>query len=710
MHRFNRPTATLLRSAAVAAAFATITGGAPIAKAVAAPAAKTQETVVGLIVKPRPNTGRVLAAAIASNNVQALSQIAGVQLSAFRPMSNGAHVLHFGHRMALSEARAVAARLVRSGAVEYAEPDRILHTFGLTPTDSFYAMQWHYMAPDATNKGGANLPDAWSVTTGKSTVTVAVVDNGIRPHADLGPLLAGYDFVSDSFTANDGNGRDADPADPGDSAVANECYSGSPVTDSTWHGTHVAGTIFAQMNGTGVVGIAPGVHLLPVRVLGKCGGFESDVIDGMRWAAGLSVPSAPVNANPAGILNLSLGVSGTCSAAMQSAVTDIVNAGKTVIVAAGNYSAVGSTAPVAAPANCTGAIAVAAHAIDGDIADYSSVGPEIALSAPGGGCGYAVSSASGCGNFGPGSNDPGVLSTFNAGAAGPGADAYAYDVGTSMATPHVTGVAALMLSVKSLTPAELKSYLKSSARGFPAGVTCLTDANYQNKCGVGLLDGAAAVQAAVNAIIAPPPVVTAVAGSQVVAPSTTVSLEGSALAGNGRSIVSYSWAQLTGAPVAISGAGTSHATFSAPATGTYAFRLTATDNGGQSGSADVIVRVKSAPVLQPVPAQSVTVGNTLSFTVAATDADGDTPIFSADSLPQGATLSAGGVFNWPNAAPVGNYTMTYYANDNDASSAQGTVTIHVNAASSGGGGSLDGEWLLGLAFLALCLRVRRAVK
>lgn len=383
MHRFTRLTATLLRATAVTAAFMAIAGGAPIAwAATAATAAKAEETVVGLIVKPQSNTGRMLAAAITSNNVQALSQIAGVQLSAFRPMSNGAHVLHFGHRMALSEARAVAARLVRSGAVEYAEPDRILHAFGVTPTDPGYAMQWHYMAPDSTNKGGANLPNAWSVTTGNPTVTVAVVDSGIRPHVDLGALLPGYDFVSNSFIANDGNGRDADPADPGDYAAANECYSGSPANNSTWHGTHVAGTIFAKMNGDGVVGIAPGVRLLPVRVLGKCGGLESDVIDGMRWAAGLSVPSAPVNATPAAILNLSLGVSGTCSAAMQSAVTDIVNAGKAVIVAAGNYSTVGSAAPVAAPANCTGAIAVAAHAIDGDVADYSSVGPEIALSAP----------------------------------------------------------------------------------------------------------------------------------------------------------------------------------------------------------------------------------------------------------------------------------------------------------------------------------------
>jgi hypothetical protein len=180
--------------------------------------------------------------------------------------------------------------------------------------------------------------------------------------------------------------------------------------------------------------------------------------------------------------------------------------------------------------------------------------------------------------------------------------------------------------------------------------------------------------------------------SQVVAPNTTISLVGSATAEAPRIIKTYRWTQVTGAAVGvINNAGAASATFTSPATGTYSFMLTATDTTLRTGTATATVRVNSPPVLTAVAAQTVTVGNALTFAVGATDVDGDTPIFHSVSLPAGATLSAQGAFSWPGATPTGSYTMTYYASDPDAAdSAQGTVNITVAAVpvsnSSGGGG------------------------
>jgi serine protease len=150
-------------------------------------------------------------------------------------------------------------------------------------------------------------------------VVVAVLDTGITEHAEFsGMTVPGYDFISDVWTANDGDGRDADPRDPGDWVARNACYRGSPPSDSSWHGTHTAGTIGAASNNAmGVAGINWGVKILPVRVLGRCGGYTSDIADGMRWSAGLSVTGVPANANPAKVLNLSLGGSGSCGTTMQ---------------------------------------------------------------------------------------------------------------------------------------------------------------------------------------------------------------------------------------------------------------------------------------------------------------------------------------------------------------------------------------------------------
>lgn len=649
------------------------------AQAMQSASAANEEMVSRLIVKPRALAGAKLADSLQAFDASGLSRTANMPITVFRPMSNGAHVIKLDQPVTLSEARVIAERLMRNdSSVEFAEPDRIMYPTAVTPADPDYAtLQWHYFAPAGANLGGANLPDAWAVTQGSATINVAVIDTGYRPHADLGTaVLPGYDFITNPTTANDGDGRDTDAQDPGDWVALNECGAGSPASNSSWHGTHVAGTIAAAMNnGIGGTGVAPNVRILPVRVLGKCGGLTSDIADGMRWAAGLAVAGAPANPNPAQVLNMSLGATGACSATFQNAVTDVVNAGKVIVAAAGNDSS-----SVSSPANCTGVIAVTAHAIDGDNAWYANVGTEVAISAPGGGCGTLTHSAATCIDLSS-ANGPGVYSLMNTGITTPVADSYSAKSGTSTAASHVAGVVALMLSAKpALTPANIKSYLQSSARAHPAGTYCTTTTGV---CGSGLLDAAGAL----NVIPAAPPTVVLTSPSQVVAPNAVISLAGSATAEPPRVINTYSWTQLTGAAVIINNANTASATFTAPATGTYSFRLTATDNTSRSGTADATVRVNSAPVPAAIAPQTVVVGSALNFTVSATDVDGDTPIFHSVSLPAGATLSAQGAFSWPSATPVGSYTMTYYASDNDTNSANVTVDITIaSPASSGGGG------------------------
>ena len=630
-----------------------------------------EEIVSRLIVKPRARVGAGLAGALRAFDASGLSKTANVTMTVFRPMSGDGYVIKLDRPVTLSEARVIAERLMRNdSSVEFAEPDLRVYPTATTPADPGYLpYQWHYFAPAGTNLGGANLPNAWDVTKGSASITVAVIDTGYRQHTDLGPVLSGYDFIDNTSMANDGGGRDTDAQDPGDWVAANECEGGNYADNSSWHGTHVAGTIAALMNnGIGGTGIAPNVKILPVRVLGKCGGYTSDIVDGMRWAAGLTVTSVPDNPNPAHVLNMSLGGTGPCSTSFQSAATDVVNAGKVIVAATGNNASIF----VGQPANCDGVIAVTAHGIDGANASFADVGTKTSISAPGG--------------------EVGVYSLSNTGTTVPEADSYAIYQGTSMATPHVAGVVALMLSVKSsLTPAQVKSYLQSSARAHPDNTYCTTIGI--GLCGSGLLDAAGALSAIADA----PPTVIVATPSQVVAPNTTVSLVGSATAEPPGIIETYLWTQLTGASVGvINNADTASATFTSPATGIYSFQLAATDNAGLTGTATATVRVNSAPVLTAVGAQTVTAGNALDFTVGATDVDDDTPIFHSISLPTGATLSAQGAFSWSNATPAGSYTLTYYASDPDgANSAQGTVSITVTAAlpsdtgGAGGGGCLS---------------------
>lgn len=388
----------------------------------------------------------------------------GVKLSHLRRMGLGADVIKLDRHLPLARVRQLADDMKAGDAnIEYAEPDRILYPM-MTPSDSYYGYQWDLYEAS----GGINAPAAWDKSTGAGVV-VAVVDTGVRPHADLAAnLLPGYDFIIDTKVSNDGNGRDADASDPGDATTAGFCASGSAETNSSWHGTHVAGTIAAVTNNAdGVAGVAFGAKVLPVRVLGRCGGYMSDVADGMFWAAGGSVSGVPANTTPARVINVSMGATGACDTTFQSSINAVRSRGAVVVAAAGNGN---GDAGQFTPASCNGVIAVAAVDRSGGKASYSNYGAVVSIAAPGG------------------DGSDGITSTINAGLTSPTWDSYGTYLGTSMATPHVSGVAALMLSRNpSLTPDDVQTRLKASARPFPAACA---------QCGAGIVDASAAVDAA----------------------------------------------------------------------------------------------------------------------------------------------------------------------------------------------------------------------
>ena len=416
-----------------------------------------------LIVRLRDREGNVTTDSHAARVGQLGSRL-GVSLQRLRGMSGNALVVQLSRMQSRDEAAALARQLAQDPDVLYAEPDLRMVPLRI-PNDTAYAQQWHYFEA----VGGINLPAAWDRTVGSSNITVAVIDTGLVAHPDLaGRTVAGWDFITDTTTAQDGDGRDADPSDPGD--------YGCNGSASSWHGTHVAGTIgAASNNGTGVAGINWLSKIQPVRVLGRCGGYTSDIADAMRWSAGIAVAGVPVNVTPSRVLNLSLGGSGICGTTYQNAINDVIARGTVVVVAAGNSNV---DAANASPANCSGVVAVGATTRSGARASFSNYGATLALSAPG----------------------ASILSTLNTGSTVPASPSYASYSGTSMATPHVAGVVSLMLSLNpALTPAQVMTALKSSARAFPTG----TGADCTPAlCGAGIVDAAAALAVALPA---PPP-------------------------------------------------------------------------------------------------------------------------------------------------------------------------------------------------------------
>lgn len=393
-----------------------------------------------LIVKYKADALLRAAPAVLAEGANEAALRRGLRLNRLRTLAVGGELLALDRRLERAELNALIAELAADPAVQYVEEDRIL-TKNLTPTDSRYNEQWGYFEA----AGGINMPAAWDQTNGAGVV-VAVIDTGYRPHADLvANIVGGYDFISDATIGNDGNLRDSDARDPGDWTAAGECGPGQPASNSSWHGTHVAGTIAAVTNNaTGVAGVAYGAKVLPLRGLGKCGGYTSDIADAIVWAAGGTVSGVPANPFPAKVINMSLGGGGACDTTTQNAINSARSRNATVVVAAGNEN---QNVSNSSPANCAGVIAVAAVGRNGGRAPYSNFGTLVDVAAPGG------AQNTGTAN--------GILSTLNAGLTVPGADSYAFYQGTSMATPHVAGAVALLYAAK---PASMRRSLHSLRR------------------------------------------------------------------------------------------------------------------------------------------------------------------------------------------------------------------------------------------------------
>jgi len=477
----------------------------------------------------------------------------------------------------------LAARLAKESDVEYAVADQKRFRL-VAPNDTLYgdnlvgftptAGQWYLRAPGGTIQSAINVEPAWDITQGSTSVVVAVLDTGIRyDHADLSAnLLPGYDMVTNVGMANDGNGRDADASDPGDWITYAETSGGGQFAgcgrdgnnnlaaeNSTWHGTQTTGLIGALTNnGTGMASVGRNVQILPVRVLGKCGGYDSDIMAGMLWAAGIGVSGVPTNPNPAKVINLSLGGSGACSQAYRDTLTQLTALGVTVVASAGN-----SGLSVTVPANCPGVIGVAGLRHAGTKVGYSDLGPEITISAPAGNC---VNTLSGQPCLYP------ILTTSNAGTTTPIAansiytNSYYTSLGTSFSAPMVSGTIGLMLSVDpTLTPAAIRAILMGSARAFPTtggdngdgGSTtvprCAAPSSTEQAqcycttatCGAGMLDTGAAL-AATNAGLQ-----AQIDFSRTGAvPSQALALSGAnSWVASGRSIVSYQWTLVDGGGV-----------------------------------------------------------------------------------------------------------------------------------------------------------------
>ncbi len=503
--------------------------------------------------------------------------------------------------------------------------------------------QWYLKAPSSTPGqvvSSINAPAAWDTTTGLSSVIVAVIDTGVRlDHPDLaGQFVSGYDMIgfgspgsTSTAIANDGGGADADPSDPGDwvsqaDVNAGTLGSGCDSTDignSSWHGTRVSGLIGAlSNNSTGMAGVGWGLKIMPVRVLGKCGGYDSDIIAGMQWAAGIAVPGLPTNANKAKVLNLSLGGSGTCGTTgtgklYRDAITAINAAGATIVVAAGNSEG----QAVGLPGNCPGVVSVAALRHVGTKVGFSSLGPEVTIAAPGGNC-INVGTGQPC--LYP------MVSTTNSGTTTPVAADGAYtgssaSVGTSFSAPIVSGIVGLMASVRpGLTSAEATQILKSTARPFPttgggssadgnppqckAPSASVQDECYctTTTCGAGMVDAAAAVAAAValngtTVAITQNPSTGLTAGQTLTLTAAATGLP------TGRTVASTAWVVVDGGGIATafaSGAATATATITPTGAGSFTVRADVTDSAGLVYSQTATISVAAAAVVTPPAASS----------------------------------------------------------------------------------------------------------
>lgn len=456
----------------------------PVPAAEPDPRASTRQ----LIVRLKDDGLRRIQAVRRHDSVPEIGLPDGRPLSFVRQFNGNGVVVSLPADVSLEEAQRLAEELAANPLVASAQADKRMYP-ALVPDDPLYLPdpdrlrfpdgQWHLFEDTA----GIRMQGGWDRETGSANVVIGQLDTGIVPHRDLDParILAGYDLISDADIANDGDGRDADPADPGDATVDDECGAGVPGEASSWHGLAVAGVMVAESNNAlDIAGIDFAARLLPVRVLGKCGGAVSDVIDAIRWAAGLPVAGVPDNPTPAQVINLSLSGDGECSPEEQAAINDAVIAGAVVVVAAGNEA---TDVANISPANCDNVVAVGAVGRDGSRASYMNVGEEVDLSGPGG--------------DGEGAGADGILTLFNSGSTAPAVDRLAEIQGTSFTTAQTSAVSALMWAAGSeagvaLNPGMIQEILRRTARAFPDS-SC-----NPSLCGQGILNADAALAAAVD--------------------------------------------------------------------------------------------------------------------------------------------------------------------------------------------------------------------
>ncbi|WP_370262738.1 S8 family serine peptidase [Limnobacter sp.] len=525
--------------------------------------------------------GEFLGEVMGRNNVSAAWQRAGTL---------GTHVMRWGASVRDIDIQAHLNRLRSDPEVEWAIEDRPVRAFE-TPNDPSFSNQWALRSQ--INTAGARFDAAWDWIKGSADVVVAVLDSGVVFNTpDLqGRLLAGYDFVSDVATANDGNGRDSDASDPGnwitDAESQSGPFQGCTVRNSSWHGTFVAGQIAANThNNAQVAGGDWNAKVLPVRVLGKCGGLLSDVLDAMLWAAGLDVPGVPRNTNPAAVINLSLGSTTTCSSFEQSVVDRVTAAGTLVVAAAGNGGGAADS-----PANCNNVMSIGALDRDGSRASYSAIGSSVSMMAPGG-------------------FSNGLVGLSNTGSTSPQSASLASKTGTSFAAPLVASTASLLKAVNpSLTPAQLRNLILQNTSPFlsPRLTTCSANQGSGTcncttaVCGAGMLNAEAAVLAARGTR----PIANASVSANGLSSSgyqesasglNPVRLRGaSSSVASGRSVASYAWVQVSGEQVLNGTATTANVDLpAATSTSDLVFRLTVTDSVGESHTSFTAIRVAAS--------------------------------------------------------------------------------------------------------------------
>ncbi len=671
----------------------------------------------------RARSVKILQAVTTGADAAGLAQRARLAMVNSRQVTSSMHVLYLQKTLYGAEVTAVLKRLRADPAVEFAEVDqrRYVHT---VPDDPLFVPsagasgQWFMQTPSTATPtsdfAATDAISAWAITTGSSGTVIADIDTGvIFEHPDLlraglgGRLLPGYDFVDQDYDptsgkalgtfliANDGDGWDPDPSDPGDWINAadqmNTLFPAKDcaIQDSSWHGTRVVGVLGALTNnGVGVAGMTWNPYILPVRALGKCGGYDSDIIAGMQWAAGMPVSGAPDNPFPADIINLSLGSTGACPSEYSTLLTTLTSMGVLVVASAGNESG-----PVAAPGNCTGVLAVAGLRNVGTKVGYSSLGPEVGISAPAGNC---VNGSGPCLRS--------LDTTVNLGLTSPGTNGYTNqlnpNLGTSFSAPIVAGIAALMRAVNAnLTPPQLIARIKSSATPFPPNTLGLpvcpaTDPttmtgecvcpNDGTQCGAGMVNALSAVNAAFNPISA----ITKATGS-----NTTFNAGGS-VAACSLTVASYAWVASGG--ITIQGAANA-AQVTVASTGTPGtLTLTVTDSAGHTdNTATVSFDAAGVPTVN-APAAAGTAATACPTPMTVTPAPPTiSEAFSPTSVGENTaatltiTLSNANAFdltqsNFTMAMPAGLTIQTSPAPSTDCTGTSGSLTNSTSAVTLAG--------------------------